>query len=127
MRKLLKVAGLGFLIWLVALGISILIFPLEESQRPLFESLMALVITLCAVLFGVLHFRKVTARFLQEGALAGSVWFVLNIGLDLLLFMEGPMKMSLADYMADIGLTYLIIPTVTLGLGLSLRQKAAKT
>jgi hypothetical protein len=40
--------------------------------------------------------------------------------------MEGPMKMSFADYMADIGLTYLIIPAVTFGLGYSLQKKAAR-
>lgn len=32
------------------------------------------------------------------------------------------MKMSFADYMMDIGLTYLIIPAVTLGFGYSLQQ-----
>jgi len=58
--------------------------------------------------------------------LIGVVWFLVNVMLDLLLFMEGPMKMSFADYMADIGLTYLIIPSVTFGLGYSLQKKAAR-
>ena len=40
-----------------------------------------------------------------------------------LLFSEGPMKMPFADYIKDIGLTYLIIPMVTLGFGYLLQQK----
>lgn len=37
------------------------------------------------------------------------------------MFMEGPMKMSLVDYVMDIGLTYLIIPAVTVGFGYVMR------
>jgi hypothetical protein len=37
--------------------------------------------------------------------------------------MEGPMKMSFADYMKDIGLTYLIIPIVSIGFGYLLEFK----
>jgi len=33
------------------------------------------------------------------------------------MFMEGPMKMSIADYMMDIGFTYLMIPVITVGIG----------
>jgi len=32
------------------------------------------------------------------------------------MLLGGPMQMSLSTYMADIGVTYLIIPVVTLGL-----------
>jgi len=66
--------------------------------------------------------RKLEAGFLKEGVLLGLVWFIIGIVLDLLLFMEGPMKMSFADYMMDIGLTYLIIPIVSFGFGYLLEQ-----
>lgn len=33
------------------------------------------------------------------------------------MFMQGPMKMSVLDYIKDIGLTYLIIPAITIGMG----------
>ena len=45
-----------------------------------------------------------------------------SLGLDLLMFMWGPMKMSLADYMMDIGLVYLTTPTITIGLGYLLQK-----
>jgi len=57
-------------------------------------------------------------RPLTEGIILGLVWFPINVALDLLMFMpEGPMRMTVADYMKDIGLTYLIIPAMTIGFG----------
>ena len=123
MKKYLKLGLFGFLTWLIAFVVSVLIFPLRESQRPLFESIMPVVVTVCAVLFSILYFRKVEKSFLQEGMLLGIAWLVINIFVDLLLFSEGPMKMPFVDYIKDIGLTYLIIPTVTLGFGYLLQQK----
>ena len=51
-------------------------------------------------------------------------WLAINIILDLLMFTEGPMRMPLADYIVDIGLTYLIIPTVIVGFGYLLGRTA---
>ena len=124
MKKYLKIVLFGFLTWLIPFVISFFIFPLKSSHRPLFESIMAVVVTSSAVLFAVLYFRKLTSGFLRQGVLIGIIWFVVNILIDLMLFMEGPMKMSFADYMMDIGLTYLIIPAVTIGFGFLLRQKS---
>ncbi len=109
---------------MVPFVVSILIFPIRESQRPLFESIMPVVVTVCAVVFSILYFRKLESGFLREGILIGVVWFAINIVLDLLMFMEGPMKMSFPDYMMDIGLVYLIIPAVILGFGYLLTQRS---
>ena len=110
-------------LWFVGI-VAFLIFPLRSSHRPLFESIMAVVVTASAVLFAILYLRKLTSGFLLEGILTGVIWFIINIVLDLMLFMEGPMKMSFSDYMMDIGLTYLIIPVVTTGFGYLLQRKA---
>ena len=126
MKKRLRVSLFGFLTWLVPFIVSILIFPIRESQRLLFESIMPVVVTVCAVGFSILHFRKLEGGFLREGILIGVVWFAINIVLDLLMFMEGPMKMSFPDYMMDIGLTYLIIPVITLGFGYLLEQRSGQ-
>ena len=42
---------------------------------------------------------------------------VMSIGIDLLMFSWGPMRMGIAQYVMDIGLTYLIYPAITVGLG----------
>jgi EamA domain-containing membrane protein RarD len=113
----------GFLLWLIPFVVAILIFPIRTNLRPLFESIMPVVLTGCVVFFVTLYFTKVEAGFLREGILLGVIWFAISLGLDLLLFMWGPMAMSFADYLMDIGLTYLIFPLVTIGVGSLLESR----
>ncbi len=107
----------GFLIWLIPFIVSILIFPLRTSNRALFESIMPVVVTLCAVVFSIMYFKKLDGGFVREGIVLGVIWFAISILIDLLMFMWGPMKMTFVEFMMDIGLTYLIIPTVAIGFG----------
>jgi hypothetical protein len=107
----------GFLLWLIPFVVAVLIFPVRTNSRPLFESIMPVVLTACVVFFLNLYFNKLETGFLREGILSGLTWFVISLGLDLLMFMWGPMAMTFADYMMDIGLTYLIFPLVTIGFG----------
>jgi hypothetical protein len=107
----------GFLMWLIPFIVSFPIFTLRESNRALFESIMPVVVTICVVFLAILYLRKTGADFLKEGFLIGIVWYLICIVIDLLMFMWGPMKMTFGQYMADIGLTYVIIPTVTVGFG----------
>lgn len=119
--------GFGFLIWLIPFLVAFLIFPLRDANRPLFESVMPVVVSICVVFFAVLYFNKLDRRFIKEGILVGIVWFVISLAIDLLMFMpESPMQMSFTDYMADIGLTYLIMPTVTVGFGYLLEKRGRK-
>ncbi len=115
MKSFKKVFLYGFLVWLVPFVISFFVFPFKSSVPALFESIMAVVVTMAAVWFSIQYFKKTGANTIKEGALLGLLWLAINIGIDLLLFMQGPMKMSFANYMMDIGLTYLIIPTITIG------------
>ena len=117
MKSLKKALLFGFFIWLIPFLVSVLIFPLWTDARPLFESIMPVVLTICVVFFLILYFRKVEDGFLREGVILGVRWLGISLLIDLPLFMWGPMKMTLADYMMDIGLTYLIIPTITIGAG----------
>lgn len=107
----------GFLLWLIPFIVAFLIFPLRESGSPLFETIMPVVLTACVVFFSDLYFKNLETDFLREGIMLGVVWFGISLVLDLLMFMWGPMRMSFIDYMLDIGLTYLIFPIVTIGLG----------
>jgi hypothetical protein len=122
MKKYSKLLLYGFLIWLIPFLVSVLIFPLHQTQRPLFESIMPVVIVACVVFFSVLYFRRATSGFQREGARLGAAWLAISLFIDLPLFMVGTMKMPLADYLKDIGLTYLIIPIITFGFGYLLER-----
>jgi len=45
MKKYSKVVLFGFFIWLIPFVVSFLIFPIRESQRALFESIIPVVVT----------------------------------------------------------------------------------
>ncbi len=113
----------GFLLWLIPFIVAFLVFPFRESERPLFETIMAVTVTVAVVMLSVLYFGKMEGGFLKEAVRIGILWFFISIVIDLLMFMWGPMKMTFLNYMYDIGFTYLIYPTVTVGFGYLLQRK----
>ncbi len=124
MNKYLKIGLFGFLVWMIPFLVSFLIFSIHESNRPLFESIMPLVLTITVVIFSVLYFKKLKKDYLNESILVGVVWLIINFIIDLIMFLpDSPMQMSFVDYMMDIGITYLIIPTVVIGIGYLLEKK----
>lgn len=123
MKSIKSALGYGFLVWLIPFITGFLLFPIHESNRILFESIMPVAVAISAVLFAILYLKKQKSDYFQEGIYVGIIWLVISIVLDLSLFMWGPMKMTLSAYISDIGLTYLIIPTVTIGMGALLGSK----
>jgi len=120
MRSWRSALGFGFLAWLVPFVIAFLVFPFHESNRPLFESIMAVTVTSTAILLGLIYLRKTETGIVREGLLLGLVWFAICVLIDApLMLVAGPMKMTIGAYMADIGLTYVIIPVVTWGLAVA--------
>ncbi|VVB72449.1 Uncharacterised protein [uncultured archaeon] len=117
MHKSVKIGLYGFLIWLIPFAVSVLIFPLRATQRPLFESIMPVVLVIWTVFFSIVYLLGIKSGFQKESILLGIIWLLIGIFFDLLIFIAGPLKMALWDYMTDIGVMYLIIPTITSGFG----------
>jgi hypothetical protein len=113
----------AFLIWLVPFVVAIALFQVRNTQRPLFESIMPVVLAVCATVLADHYFRRLEGHFVREGLLLGLLWLLVSIVLDLLMFMWGPMQMSFAAYLMDIGVTYLIYPVITVGVGYLLEQR----
>jgi hypothetical protein len=115
-----KAVLFGFLIWLAVFVVAFAIFPLRESSRPLFESIMPVALASATAVLAAVYFNGLKEGYLKEGVILGCLWLAINVLIDLpLMLLGGPMKMTLGEYVADIGLTYLIIPAVTIGIGLS--------
>jgi len=113
----------GLLVWLIPFAVAFVIFPIRESSRPLFESIMPVAISVATVVFGVLYFRIVPSKYLREGVLIGLIWLVMCLLIDMpLMLLGGPMQMTLWEYVADIGVTYLMIPVITVGMGVALAR-----
>ncbi|KAF5086513.1 hypothetical protein [Methanobacterium aggregans] len=127
MNKTLKIILYGILMWLVVFLVSFLIYPLKQWANPFFESIMPVVITVTVVALTITYFKQQNKDFLRESALIGVSWFVISIAIDLVMFLPpSPMHMGLSDYMTDVGFTYIIIPTVTLGMGYTADKELKK-
>lgn len=113
-----RATGLGFLAWLMPFLVAFLAFPLRESARPVFESVMAVAVAGTAVALGLMYLRRVPGMSPREGLLLGVMWLAMCVLIDVPLFLfGGPLRMSVGQYFGDIGLTYVTMPVVTWGLG----------
>ena len=127
MHSLKKSILFGFLVWLLPFIVAFLIFPIHESNRPLFESIMPLVITISVVIFSYLYFKNVEKNVKSEGAKLGIIFLLISLVIDLILFIpNSPMHMSLTNYISDIGLTYLMIPIITVGMAYTIDREKNK-
>lgn len=121
MNKILKILLFGFLTWLIPFVIGFLFYSKEGKliiDIFLFKSIMIVVGSIAGATLLVFYFKKIKKNYLREGIFVGIIWFLINIFLDLIILI--PMsKMALADYFAQIGLRYLIIPVMSIAISLS--------
>jgi hypothetical protein len=118
MKSFKKAALYGFLIWLIVFAIAFLIFPIRETNRAFFESIMPVVISIVTSFFTFKYLVKVESNFVKESLYFGIIATVINWLIDALLILSpSPMQMTLSDYFQDIGFTYFMILPITLGFG----------
>jgi len=120
MRSIRRAVLYGVAVWAVPFVVALIIRPLRESDRALFESIMPVAVAAAAAFLGWSYFRRVHSLYAREGILLGLLWMAMSIVFDLPLMLSPPMNWTLAQYFADIGLTYLIIPIVTIAMGVAL-------
>ncbi len=113
LNTLARILIYGFLLWLTVFAASIAIFPIKKADPIFFETLISIILAAATVLYGFIYFNK-RKNTLGECLTVGISWMIINIAIDLPMFSYGPMKRSFADYMTDIGLTYLMIPIIVL-------------
>lgn len=126
MKSVRRALGLGLLMWLVPFVVAFIVFPFRESWRALFESVMAVTVCATAVGLGLFYLRKLESIEVRDGLLVGLLWWVMSVLIDLPMFFGGPIEITVADYFADIGLTYVAIPAVTTGLAVAARSGARR-
>jgi hypothetical protein len=115
----------GVAIWLITFIVSFAIYPLKEQWRSLFESIMPVTIAFVVVYFALRYFRRVQGGYLREGIILGLLWLLISLAIDLPLMLSPPINMNLVEYLADIGLTYVIMPIITAGIGAALAAKSS--
>ncbi len=84
---------------------------------------MPVTVAASTVLFAKLYLLKVEKEYYKEAVKLGVLWLAISVIIDLLMFSRGPMAMSMAEYVSDIGVTYLMIPIIAGGFGCLLEKK----
>jgi hypothetical protein len=128
MNKNVRIFVYGFFTWLIPFLLSILFYGKDGKLAidPLvFKAVMAVVGGIVGIAFLVAYFKKIDKEYLYEGVILGTAWLIMNIVLDLLTLVM-MFKMQISAYFAQIGLSYLVIPTMTIGMGYLLSVKKKK-
>jgi len=71
MKSFKKAVLYGFLIWLIVFATAFLIFPIHESNRAFFESIMPVIISIVTSFFAFKYFSNVENNFIKEGLYFG--------------------------------------------------------
>jgi hypothetical protein len=120
MHSIKKAIIFGVLVWAVPFVVAFAIYPIRQSNRIMFESIMPVIVAGSVVIFALLYFKKAISVSVWEGLILGLIWFALCFLIDIFMFSSGPMEMSFTDYIADVGIVYIMIPIITVGFAGSL-------
>ena len=127
MKSFKKAILYGFLIWLIVFATAFLIFPIHETNRIFFESIMPVILSIATSFFTFKYLSKVESNFIKEGLYFGIMVTVINWILDAALMLSpSPMQMTLPEYLFDIGFTYFMILPITLGFGFIVAHTKSK-
>jgi uncharacterized membrane protein YpjA len=125
-NKNLIIIWYGFLSWLIPFVASFLFFNQSGQvtiDEALFKSIMVVVGMLTAVILLLRYFKnvKLGKDLLKEGLIVGIAWYVINGVLDYVTLVT-VFKMPLLAWIYGIGVRYLAIPIVSVGMALSKKK-----
>lgn len=127
LKKSVRLLGYGGLTWLIPFVAAVPFYSPEGAllvDVSLFKSVMIVIGGIIGAALLVLWFGGVRSDYLREGVTAGVVWLAMNWALDLL-FLLPISGMDIPTYFGQIGLRYLLIPTMSIAIGYSTGRAAA--
>ncbi|MCK5290160.1 MAG: hypothetical protein KAJ56_04365 [Candidatus Aenigmarchaeota archaeon] len=125
MQKTGHIILYGFLIWLIPFVTSFFFYGPENTliiDLIFFKTIMIVVGSLVGVCLAVKYFSLLSENYYTAGIGAGIMWFSISILLDYIVLLPIS-QMHFNDYMLEIGLRYLMIPIITIGMGFVLDLK----
>jgi hypothetical protein len=122
-----RVLGYGVAVWLVPFAVAFVVFGLRDGNRALFESLITVTAVVSEVALAYYYLRRVPRDDgIGNAIVVGAAWAAISIVIDLPIFLL-VFRMPLADYIADIAVSYLAIPAITAGMAAARATGAAPT
>jgi hypothetical protein len=122
MNKNAKIINYGLLVWLIPSLITVISGPFLVAIN-IFEIISAVAIAVTVMVFSYLYLKGITENFIKESVLVGISWLIISIVLDIILILLGISQLTLTNYAMYVAPLYIIIPAITIGLGLYMNQR----
>lgn len=126
MKNLTKIILFGLLTWLIPFLVSFFFVDMRGNyliEETFFKTIMIVTGGLTGVILMIVYFSKIENNYLKEALIIGCSWLVINWILDLIMVLNGFFSMTIQKYFMDIGLRYLLIPIISIGMGYMLEKK----
>lgn len=115
MKKKSRIVFYGICIWAIPFLLGMLAFPLNQSAPALFDTVMAVGLTVAATLFASLYVRRHSTLSGRAALATGFGWMLICLLIDFPILVVG-LGMGWKSYISDVGATYLIVPIVLYGI-----------
>jgi len=117
----------GFLMWLLPFLASFFFYDPAAARMTIdndfFKSIMVVFSAFVGVLLLVKYFDCIKKDYTKEGLVAGVVWAVMNWVLDFVVLVP-MMHVDTPAYFMSIGIRYLMVPIVAVGMGMAIENSA---
>jgi hypothetical protein len=120
LNKIFKLIGFGFIIWLIPTLATLSVSYLGALNY--FDVISSVSIAVTVIALTYLYFKDINENYVREGIICGVVWLVISIILDIVLIFLGINKITMIEYVIDIAPIYIVIPAITIVLGLYRNQ-----
>ncbi|OPX59871.1 MAG: hypothetical protein A4E25_00918 [Methanobacterium sp. PtaB.Bin024] len=120
LNKIFKLIGFGFIIWLIPTLATLSVSYLGALNY--FDVISSVSIAVTVIALTYLYFKDINENYVREGIICGVVWLVISIILDIVLIFLGINKITIIEYVIDIAPIYIVIPAITIVLGLYRNQ-----
>ena len=115
----------GFLTWLLPFAASFFFYDPSASRMTIdndaFKSIMVVFSTLVGTLLLVKYFDAVKKDYVKEGLVVGVVWAAMNWAIDFAVLVP-LMKVDTPTYFMSIGMRYLVVPIISVGMGMAIEN-----
>ncbi len=99
--------------------------PLAEKNEMFFYTLMNIIFVGAVVMLTSKFYKDIHEEYLWLGKKLGLIWTTIQLGLDLVVFLL-VFKMEPTEYFEKIGITYVTLPIITMGMGYVLQSHVEK-
>ena len=125
MKKGLKIVLYGFLTWLIPFVASWPFYTMDGQPKIdifFIKTILMVLFSIFGIILLLIYFKSVDKNYVREGIMVGLIWLAINWIFDLIVLV--PMaQMGIWIYFSQIGLRYLVIPTMSISLGIMGKMK----